>query len=189
MRVPMRMNDVSDQRQLWWTFRAELLRFVRNRVGDKCVAEDIVHDVFIKAFTHRNELKDGSRLRPWLYQITRNALIDHYRSQKPCEPLPEDLVEHTAEGERAEEELALCLRPLLRELPEKYREAVLITMEADVTQRQFASRKGLSVSGAKSRVQRGRNMLREALLQCCRVEMNQRGDVLSYEIPKGCDCR
>jgi RNA polymerase sigma-70 factor, ECF subfamily len=189
MRVPVKTNDERSQTQLWRAFRAELLRFILKRVRDNTLAEDIVHDVFIKAFSHRDELQDADRLRPWLYQITRNALVDRYRSQKPLDPLPEDLIGHAEEDRRAEQDLALCLRPLLRELPEQFREALMRTaLKEDITQQQFALREGLSVSGAKSRIQRARKMLREALLQCCRVEMNQKGDVLGYEPVKGCEC-
>lgn len=189
MRVPVSANDEQDQRLLWQAFRTELLRFVRRRVAEESVAEDIVHDVLIKAFSRRDELRDGSRLRAWLYQITRNALVDHYRGHKPLEPLPAELAEWPEADERAEAELALCLRPLMDKLPEKYREALLTTMDTGLTQKQYAAQKELSISAAKSRVQRGRTMLREALLHCCRVEMNQRGEVLNYDLDEGCQCR
>ncbi|MFC3282641.1 RNA polymerase sigma factor SigZ [Litchfieldella rifensis] len=188
MRVSVSANGEHDQRLLWQAFRAELLRFVRKRVGEESLAEDIVHDVLIKAFSHRDELKDGSRLRAWLYQITRNALVDHYRAHKPLEPLPADREEQAESDVRAEAELAQCLRPLMGKLPEKYREALLTTLETGMTQRQYASRQGLSISGAKSRVQRGRTMLRDALVQCCRIEMNQRGEVLYHDAGEKCRC-
>ncbi len=56
-----------------------------------------------------------------------------------------------------------------------------------MTQGEMASREGLSLSGAKSRVQRARRMLREVLLQCCRVETDNRGHVVDYEPANGCD--
>ena len=185
---PMRPFPESKETQIWQTYRAELLRFVRTRVRDKALAEDIVHDVFIKAYTRREALKDPGKLRPWLYQIARNALVDYYRSQKPLEQLPEDLVGETAGGDnRAEQELARCLLPLLDELPAGYRHALTLAEFKGVTQQEIASRERLSLSGAKSRVQRARKMLREILLQCCRVEMEQRGGVVDYEPAKGCD--
>lgn len=114
--------------------------------------------------------------------------MDHYRAHKPLEPLPADLAEWPEADERAEAELALCLRPLMGKLPEKYREALLTTMETGLTQKQYAAQKGLSSSAAKSRVQRGRTLLREALLHCCRIEMNQRGEVLNYDLDERCQC-
>ncbi|QTP54761.1 RNA polymerase sigma factor SigZ [Billgrantia sulfidoxydans] len=189
MRVSLSANDEQAQRLLWQAFRTELLRFVRRRLADESVAEDIVHDVLIKAFSRRDELRDDSRLRAWLYQITRNALVDHYRAHKPLAPLPAELAEWPEADDRAEAELALCLRPLMDKLPEKYRAALLSTLESGLSQEQYASQAGLSISGAKSRVQRGRTMLRDALVECCRVEMNQRGEVLNYDVGEGCQCR
>ena len=186
---PMSAYPESKETQIWQTYRAELFHFVLKRVRDKALAEDIVHDVFIKAYTRLGDLKDLGKLRPWLYQITRNALVDYYRSQKPVEQLPEDLISEKAGGDnRAEQELARCLLPLLDELPAGYRDALTLAEFEGVTQQEIASREGLSLSGAKSRVQRARKMLREILLQCCRVEMDQRGGIIDYEPAKGCDC-
>jgi RNA polymerase sigma-70 factor (ECF subfamily) len=172
----------------WQTLRAELLRFVRKRVPDKTLAEDIVHDVVLKAHTHHEGLKDPCKLRPWLYQITRNAMVDYYRSKMRLEAVPENLISEIAgEGGRAEQELARCLRPLLAALPAVYRRALTLTEFEGATQQALATREGLSLSGAKSRVQRARRMLREVLLQCCRVEIDQRGGIMDYECANGMD--
>ncbi|MGH7628848.1 MAG: RNA polymerase sigma factor SigZ [Gemmatimonadales bacterium] len=186
---PMRPLPETKESQLWQTYRAELLRFVLKRVRDKALAEDMVHDVFIKAHTRRSDLRDPGKLRPWLYQIARNTLVDYYRTQKPLQQLPEDLIGEEGGGDsHAEQELARCLLPLLDELPAGYRDALTLTEFEGLTQQEIALREGLSLSGAKSRVQRARRMLRELLLLCCRVEMDQRGGVVDYEPPQGCDC-
>jgi RNA polymerase sigma-70 factor (ECF subfamily) len=174
--TPMRELRDNSADRLWEAQRGELYGFVLKRVRDEAAAEDIVHDALVKAYERRETLKEPRKLRPWLFQITRNAMIDHFRSQKPAEPLPEDLiVEDPEEGERAERELARCLLPLLDELPEPYRDALRLAEVEGSTQRQVASRLGLSLSGAKSRVQRGRRMLRRALFTCCSVELDRRG--------------
>ncbi len=173
--------------QTWQSYRAELVRFVLARVSDAAAADDIVHDVLLKALSHLETLEDPARLRAWLYRITRNAIVDHYRARRPSEPLPEDLkAESTAEVERAEEELARCLTPLLGALPPSYREALVLAEVDGVPQREIARRAGLSLSGAKSRVQRARRMARDALLACCRVELDSRGGVTGYQPRGGC---
>ncbi len=172
---------------IWQAYRAELFRFVLKRVRDDMLAEDIVHDVFIKAHTHWHDLKDPGKLRPWLYRITRNALVDHYRSHRPTEPVPEDLVNESGGDHRAEQELARCLLPLLKELPESYRHALTLAELEGRTQREIAEAEGLSLSGAKSRVQRARRMLRDVLLQCCRVEIDKRGGVVDFAAAEGGD--
>ncbi len=174
----------------WQEYRNELYHFVLKRVQDKESAEDIVHDVLVKVYTRRQMLREPSKLRSWLYQITRNAIIDHYRSRKTLLDMPGNLV-GTGTGElavRAQEELALCLEPLLDSLPDLYRKALKMAELDGVTQREVASQLGLSLSGAKSRVQRGRRMLLEAVLKCCRVELDRRGGVISYEARRACGC-
>ncbi len=188
----MQARRDSSEAGAWQKHRSELYRFVLKRVQDEASAEDIVHDVLVKAYARQQMLKESSKLRSWLYQITRNAIVDHYRSQRPAQEVPDDLVrEDTGEEDgHAQEELAHCLVPLLDELPDLYRQALRMAEFEGATQREVASQLGLSLSGAKSRVQRGRKMLLEVLLKCCRVELDRRGRIIDYEARGECDrCR
>jgi len=131
--------------------------------------------------------RGGQKFEPWLYQIARNAVIDHYRARRPTEELPVDLA--SAEGEKsdaARRELAECITPLVDALPEHYRDAVRLSELHGLTQQETARRLGLSLSGAKSRVQRARRLLEEMLLACCRVELDGRGAIVDYESAGGC---
>ena len=190
LRLPLTpMQELRDNsgNRLWEAQRSELYGFVLKRVRDEAAAEDIVHDVLVKAYERRETLKEPGKLRPWLFQITRNAMIDYFRGQKPAAALPEDWIDVEIEDDgRSGRELARCLLPLLDGLPEPYRDALRLAEVEGSTQREVASRLGLSLSGAKSRVQRGRRMLRSALFSCCSVEMDRRGGVMSYESRKGC---
>lgn len=171
-------------------YRDELYRFVLKRVRNEAAAEDIVQEALVKAYTHRETLREPSRLRSWLYQIIRHTIIDYHRGQRPSEPVPDDLLP-TDVGEencQAGRELAGCLAPLLDGIPAAYREALRLADMEGVTQQDVATRLGLSLSGAKSRVQRARRMLQEALLTCCRVEQDRRGAVVAYEPLGRCDC-
>lgn len=172
----------------WQAYRDALYRFVLSRVGDEAAAEDIVHEVLLKAYARQGTLREPSKLRAWLYQITRNEVIDYYRSQKPSGPVTDELIQEDTweENHRAQRELARCLVPLLDELPGPYRQALRLADFEGTKQREVASRLGLSLSGAKSRVQRARKMLRDALLKCCRVELDRRGRVVGYEVGEGC---
>lgn len=176
---------MSREREAWEAYRAKLHRFVLARVKDEAAAEDIVHDVLVRAYARRDTLRDRGKLGQWLYQIARNAIVDYYRRRKPAEELPDDVVDEEvyASGE-AERELARCLTPFVEELPTHYRQAVVLAELQGLTQREVASELGLSVSGAKSRVQRARQRLQAMLVECCRLEFDSRGGVADYE-PKG----
>lgn len=185
----MTTPGVDVRERVWQEYRDLLLRFVVARVHDRGLAEDIVHDVVVKAYARRHSLKDSTKIRPWLYQITRNALVDHYRSKKPLEELSDNLVSLDATpDETANQELTHCLRPLLGELPGMYRRAISLADLEGLSQKEIAVREGLSLSGMKSRVQRARKMLRDVLLGCCRAELDMRGSIARYEPSPGCDC-
>jgi RNA polymerase sigma-70 factor (ECF subfamily) len=172
----------------WQAYRDALYGFVRRRVDDPAAAEDIVQDVLVKAYTQRNTLRKPSRLRPWLFQITRNAIAGHYRALKRPELVAEDLVQSDGaeDEERAARELSECLFPLLETLPTPYRQALELADVERLKQREVAARLGLSLSGAKSRVQRARGLLRDALLNCCSVALDRRGHAMDYRTSNGC---
>ena len=177
--------------QIWDEFTAQLRRFIAGRVRGEADVDDILQEVFIKIHRGLERLDDPSRLHAWVYQITRNAVIDHYRRGGPDVELPEELPDLVAEDEDpegAEAEVATWLRPMAEDLPEKYREALLLTDIEGLTQKELAERLDISLSGAKSRVQRAREKLKDVLLECCHLEVNRRGRVVEWE-PRQQDCR
>lgn len=181
------MSSTQIDETLWRDYRAQLFRFVRRRVSDDAAAEDIVHDVLMRAYDRRDTLRSSDRFEQWLYQITRNAVIDHYRARRPSEPLPPDLTatDDDSVGD-ARRELARCMKPLVNSLPAHYRDAIVLAELEGFTQLETAQQLGLSLSGAKSRVQRARRMLEAKLLDCCRVELDSRGAIVDYESTGGC---
>jgi RNA polymerase sigma-70 factor (ECF subfamily) len=158
-----------------------LKAFIQSRVADEDDADDLLQEVFIRIHTRLCSLRDLSKLESWIYQITRNAIIDHYRSRRPGVELSESI---PSEDELDEDDpdavLALSLTGMVDELPDTYRDALLLTEYQGLNQRQMADRLGISFSGAKSRVQRARRMLRDMLLTCCHFELDRRGAIIDY---------
>jgi len=166
-------------------FHTELRRFVLGKVADPATADDILQDVCLRIHSHIDALRDCSRLRSWVYQIARNAIVDYYRSRRPSTELPDTLPEPDSgpadECENAAEcELMESLGVLVGALPPKYREALRLTLYEGLTQQETAERLGISLSGAKSRVQRARAMIRDSLLTCCHFAFDRYGAVLDY---------
>lgn len=175
--------------QLWTDYRQQLYFFVLKRVSDPHIAEDIVQDVLLKAFTNQDSLQDDTKIEAWLYQITRNAITDYYRSHKDAGALPdENLLPEAGKDADVRQELAeCCIRPFVARLPTPYKEAVTLSELDGLTQAEVAQKQGLSLSGAKSRVQRGRQLLKGALLQCCQFEIDQQGKVTDFAAQKQCN--
>ncbi len=173
---------------IWAAFAEPVRHFIRRRVRDDADADDILQIVFAKIHAGLGGLADTERLPAWIFRIARNAVIDHVRrhaSGPVVVELPDDVAD-VQEPVSAVEELADCVRPLINRLPEPYRHALTMTDIEGRTQRELADSLGLSLSGAKSRVQRGREQLKSSLLACCHVERDGRGRVVDYEPRPGC---
>jgi RNA polymerase sigma-70 factor, ECF subfamily len=174
---------------IWNNFHGQLEGFIRRRVPDAHAADDLLQEVFIKIHHHIDDVHDEDRLQSWIYQIARNTVYDYYRATKSVEEVTEMIAAPDDEDDPAEEvteRLIRSVRGMMELLPAEYREAVLLTEVEGLTQAELAERLGISVSGAKSRVQRGRKMLREMLLQCCHFEFDRLGAVIDYQ-PR-CTC-
>lgn len=177
--------------ELWAEFGGPLRRFIAKRVRDERDADDLVQEVFLRAHVALHDVRDPDRVRPWLYRIAANAVADHYRQRRVAarSVLPHDaLVEVETHPENLNGEVAACLGPVIEELPEGYRRALVLADLEGRAQKEVAEELGLSLSGAKSRVQRARTKLRSALLSCCRFELDQLGNVLDWQ-PRGKTCR
>ncbi len=170
---------------VWAEFGDRLRAFIASRVGNQADAEDILQDVFLRVYAHLDSLADEQRLMPWVYQIARNAIVDHHRRRRPMAPLPEALAAPEAPPDDLIPELLPGLATMLGRLSPEDRQALVLTEVDGLTQREVADRLGLSLSGAKSRVQRARKKLRHAFVECCRVELDRLGGVASYQ--PGCD--
>jgi RNA polymerase sigma-70 factor (ECF subfamily) len=189
-------KDVEEAR--WRELRARLHGFVGRRVGNPEDAEDVVQDVFVRMQRNIGALSSADRLDAWAFRIARNAIADHYRSPsrrgvtgeaaaKVMDGLEADgVVGEPSNDARAE--LARCIAPMVRGLPDTYRRAVELTELEGMTQSAAAERLGLSLPGAKSRVQRGRARLRAMLLRCCEIETDRRGRVIAFETRDGEGC-
>lgn len=174
--------ETAHLQKLWNDYCCQLLSFIRARVSDEHEAEDILQEVFLRIHQGLCCMEAAANLEAWIYRVTRNLVIDHYRRHRPPAELPEEL---PASSEPPAEEdprtrLAFSLRETINELPREYRDALIATEYEGLSQQQLADREGISLSGAKSRVQRGRERLRQLLLECCHFELDRRGRIIDY---------
>jgi len=173
--------------QLWGTFSGPLQRFIRRRVSDQHSAEDILQDVFLKIHTHIDTLHSQDRVASWIYQITRNAIADYYRAQRPAIGVPETLIgDNDVVDDDLVRELLPCVAAMVDRLPERDREALRLTEYQGLTQKELGVRLGISLSGAKSRVQRARDRLKEQLLACCHFQFDHAGRIVDYQSRCAC---
>jgi RNA polymerase sigma-70 factor (ECF subfamily) len=180
---------------IWQEVHDDIRIFIAKRVANEAAVEDILQEVFLRMHRKLESLKDPRRVVSWLFQITRHAVIDYYRSTQRIREKPVGLTldlesMHTAlplkepdtdaDSVEPRTELAGCLRPMIEKLSPHYREAVMLVELEGLTQQDAAKRLGLSVSGMKSRIQRGRTQLRRMLEECCLIELDRRRGIADY---------
>jgi len=178
----------------WAAFHDLVRRFVGKRVDDTHAADDITQDVMLKVAARVGSLPAAEKLPAWMFEIARNAIIDHYRAravrvhadvataEPPAQPDDPEVHEQLAGG------LLTCLRAMIERLPEPQRTALQQADLLGMSQQEIADRAGTSLSGAKSRVQRARQQLRRKFLECCHLETDRRGQIIDYR-PTEAACR
>ncbi|MBX3329684.1 MAG: RNA polymerase sigma factor SigZ [Nitrospira sp.] len=195
------MTKTTDE--LWQLMHDGLRAFIAKRVNDQGHVDDILQDVFVRVHRQMDTVSDPRRIVSWIYQVTRHTIIDHYRKPGRQREIPSGLSselealnevhaisEMTRQGDATElrTELAGCLRPMIEQLSQDYRDAITLVEIEGLTQQAAAKHLGVSLSGMKSRVQRGRKQLKQMLDDCCLIELDRRGGMIAYHTrAAGCD--
>jgi RNA polymerase sigma-70 factor (ECF subfamily) len=173
----------------WSSLRNRVRRYVARRVAASDV-EDVLHDVFLRVARSLSTDDDVEHMNAWIYRIAQHAVTDHIRtrtrtrtrtSTADCGMASSD--EHDAELRAA---LTQCMADFIAQLPSPYREAVTLAELEGLTQAAAAETMGVSLSGMKSRVQRGRARLRAMFAAACNICVDARGRVIECE-PRACN--
>ncbi len=167
----------------WHRHEAELRAWLRGRMGNPEDAEDMLQELFLKALRQGKQFCEIDNARAWLFEVARNALADRLRLRKEQVELPEDLAQEIDEPIPVDT-LAQCLPRTLAELSEEDREAITLCDLEGLNQEDYARMKGLTLPGAKSRVQRARKRLRDHLTGVCQVQFDAAGKVCCF-VPRG----
>ena len=191
-------QPVTPADELWRELHTRLHSFIRARISDPESADDVAQEVLLRLHRSLDTLRAEDRLDAFAYRIARNAIIDHYRARAVAREAPEAPAKLVARAEAedggdheegaAREELARCLAPLIRRLPEPYREALTLTDLGKLTQAEAAQVTGLSGPGMKARVQRARAQVHELLTGCCAVALDGRNGISQVERTGPCAC-
>ena len=175
----------------WDRLVGRVREFVARRVAAHDV-DDVVQEAILRVYRGLGRLRDDDRFGPWVYRVTRSAIADHLRARsrrvEKTQAIGDGLEEPIAEApDDLQPALLACLSAFVAELPSPFREAITLTELEGVSQREAAEMLGLSVSGMKSRVQRGRGRLRAMFERCCEVRsLDARGRVVECEPRSGC---
>ena len=177
-------HDAAATARVWEAFAGDVRRYFARRLAEPHDADDLVQDVFLRVHRHLPDLRASERVAPWVFRIARHALVDHYRRRSArgtAKPLEDAVVLADPDDTTLTTLVASWLENFLPALDATDQEALRLADLEGISQVALAARWGVSVSGAKSRVQRARRRLRALVLACCHVEFDKHGNVLAYE--------
>lgn len=161
--------------QVWNKFSDQLKNFLQKRVTDSSMADDLLQEVFVKIHLNLPHLKDNNKLENWVFQIAYNQLNDHYRRQKSVSTQHLEDLDLAADQDSSVHDLHNCLVPFIQNLPETYKTAVILSEVEGLNQQEIAGKLGITLSGAKSRIQRGRALIKQHFVECCHFHIGKDG--------------
>ena len=167
---------------IWIDLNEELYKFILGKIKDEQTSKDIHQEVFLKIQTKIHQLKHTSKLTSWVYQITRNTIIDYFRKVNDKNISINDLdIPETGDTNFEYSNLTNCINQKIESLSSKHKEAIILTSFKNYSQKELAEHLKISYSGTKSRVQKAREILKENILDCPNVESDSSGKLLNFE--------
>lgn len=173
----MDMKNAADAGQIWEEFSGRIRSHLLRKIRDKGDADDLLQEIFMKIHSNLRQLREREKLSSWIYRILENTLNNYYRKGHGKEigydengPSPGD-----TNGDDPFAGIEGCLDAFIARLPEKYREPLVMSDVEGMSQKEIAERMDISYSGLKSRVQRGREMIKEMFMEYCRLSLGKDG--------------
>ena len=160
----------------WQELICAVRSYVCRRVTNPEDRDDLVQEVLLRVYRGLTNLKDQTSPGPWIFSIAHNAVVDHWRKQRRDISVPineaevnfGELVDETDDGDLLQQTVATYLADMVTQLESPYRETLILTELQDMKYRDAARTLGISLAAVKSRVLRGREMLRRPLLAAAR---------------------
>lgn len=174
------LQDFPCLTRAWAGTRGELRAYLCHRLRTPDDADDLLQEIFIKALCQGSKFCAVDNPRAWFFQVARNALADRLRVAHDTLPLHENLPAPLGELPPPVDGLSQCLPRVLSELSAADRDAIVFCDIDGHSQQALAERLGISLSGAKSRLQRARQRLRAQMACACQVRYDEHGQVADF---------
>ncbi len=185
LKSPMtKINTYTDASTLWTAYKNEMLFYILKKIKDKEIANDLSHEVLMKIYNSCCSNTEIRNVRSWMFQIAHNTTIDYLKKEnKFTDEVSEIFEKDENNSYREAEEL---MKPLINLLPEKYAVPLQLSDIEELKQAEVSKKINLSLTATKSRIQRARKLLKEKIIECCNLELDEKGNLLSLEIKQSC---
>ncbi|MES2732125.1 MAG: sigma-70 family RNA polymerase sigma factor [Bacteroidota bacterium] len=175
-----------DVPQLWLAHKDALRGYIRKRVNDPEQVNDLMQEMLLKVYGFCQSKTGIQNVRSWLLRMAQNAIIDHVRKNKRLVPMAEELNIPQENEEEAYREAVEYILPMIHLLPPTYAEPLRLSDVEGMKQADIARQLNLGLSATKSRIQRAREMLKDLFAECCEMEIDEKGRLLSFDIKPNC---
>jgi len=173
---------------IWQEYSTSLRGFLYSRVSNDADVEDLLQEVLIKTHQNLDTVKSSEKIKPWLFQLANNTIIDFYRKKGRSRDISAADLWYADDDVVVEQALAQCVEPFIRALPKKSADLLLAIDIEGQSQKDYAEKAGISYSTIKSQVQRGRAKLRTLFDDCCSLTLDKHGNVVEFQAKSGgCD--
>ena len=173
-------------KKVWDLYANDVKHFILTKVKDEALADDLLQETFIKVHTKLDTLKDADKLKPWVFSIARYTVMDYFRNNNIKYSIAEDtiFVEDTNQEHTRED----CLHGIIKALPKKYRDPLVLADIQGLKQAQISERLQLPLSTVKSQIQRARKLIAQGFVDCCDFKINDHGYLVG-ELQEREDCK
>src|SRR5262249_41353381 len=163
-------------------YQTPLFNFYSKLTGDRTLSEDLVQEVFLRILKYRKSYQPGTHFRAWIYQIARNARIDHFR-KFPREPAfhPAMLPPVFPADSAQEEQEVHLLQRALQQLPQEKREILLLSRFQELKYEEIANLLGCELNTVKSRTHRALQELRKSFRQLAGSTMLKKAEATARQ--------
>jgi len=177
--------------EIYTHFHQSLLAFIKSKIRSTEDAQDILQNVFIKISSNVKNLSDEEKLKSWIFTITRNSVIDYYRTNATKRNVEfvteiEESIVDEADFDSTKG-LDQCVHLMIKLLPEEYRDIIVDAEINGMRQKDLAEKYGMAYPSMRSRVQRGRERLKQLFYNCCHIETDSLGNIMEARGKTDCE--
>lgn len=149
--------------------REAFLAFVRSRIADPALAEDVLQESFAKAMKAADQLQDDENIVAWFYRILRHTIIDLYRRRAVQERALESIQLEVELPQEEAKEICKCLQTLVPTLTPQYAQLIQKVDLEEKPVETVAKELGISPNNLRVRLFRARHQLKLRLEETCKV--------------------
>lgn len=181
----MQLNKYKDISDHWLEYKEALRNYILKIVKKADTADSLSHEVLLKVYSSCCSGREIRNLRSWLFQIAYNTCMDHFNKENRTTELKGDIQQ--TEEDLIYKEAGEFIEPLINLLPEKYARPLALSDLQGLKHQEVADLLGLSHTATKTRVHRARQLLKEQIMECVNVEVDQKGNLTAFNIKGSCN--